>query len=94
MKFVIPLLAITLFLAGCAKNTSEEDAGPVSVTTSSAVKQTSASAESKKGTVGGVKVMNAPPTDPNQIPAEGIVIRPANPNDPVYKPDPSLGGGN
>lgn len=41
-------------------------------------------------TVNGAKIVSSPP---DSIPSGGVMLRPKNPNDPKFKPDPRLHGG-
>ena len=84
--------ALLVVAAGCSK-ASEAD---TTVTAgSTAVDPQLDNVEGVKhtaGQVGGPEVRTSAPTSDN-IPAGGIVLSPANPDDPHYKPDPKMRGG-
>lgn len=84
-KFLAALaVASVLVVWGCGeKGASAESGGST----------TAASGQNPAGTkVNGATVVNEPPRDGN-IPKGGVVLKPSNPDDEKFKPDPRLAGG-
>jgi len=85
LRYLLAIAVAALAVAGCKHDT--DDGVAVDKTIPQAPAGTSKNAGTK---INDATVVNAP-TD--QIPPGGIVIKPANPDDPKFKADPKLHGG-
>lgn len=80
MKSLLLCCALAFAIAGCGSK-SGSAAGGGSDAAGGGVKKEN-----------GATVVNEVPKD-GSVPEGGIVLRPSNPDDPKFKPDPKLAGG-
>jgi ABC-type oligopeptide transport system substrate-binding subunit len=79
LRLILLVLLALGGLSGCAKDEGVTQVGPADATNPQDPNQAR-----------GGQVFN----DPNQATGQGFRIAPADPNDPNFKPDPKLAGGN